>query len=66
MNLAIDVATFASLGVGDTTPTRKIKRAHFHAMFIDLIEGMYREEAEELNHIAQEAALHQEKGVSYA
>jgi len=51
---------------GDTTPTRKIKRAHFHAMFIELIEGMYRDEAEELNHIAQEAALHQEKGVSYA
>ncbi|MCO5065290.1 MAG: AMP-binding protein [Rhizobiaceae bacterium] len=29
---------------GDTTPTRKIKRKHMHAMFGDLIRDMYKEE----------------------
>jgi long-chain acyl-CoA synthetase len=31
---------------GDTTPTRKVKRRHMHALFIDLIEEMYRDDAE--------------------
>lgn len=42
---------------GDTTPTRKIKRAHFHNMFSDLIDAMYKEEQEELGRIAHETML---------
>lgn len=33
---------------GDTTPTRKIRRAHFAEMFADLIDEMYTDEREEL------------------
>lgn len=33
---------------GDTTPTRKVRRSHFQAMFGDLIEQMYEEEAAEM------------------
>ena len=31
---------------GDTTPTRKVKRRHMHALFKDLVEEMYQGDAE--------------------
>ena len=31
---------------GDTTPTRKVKRRHMHALFKVLVEEMYRDDAE--------------------
>jgi long-chain acyl-CoA synthetase len=31
---------------GDTTPTRKVKRRHIYVLFQDLVEDMYRDEAE--------------------
>jgi long-chain acyl-CoA synthetase len=31
---------------GDTTPTRKVKRRHMYALFKDLVEEMYRDDAE--------------------
>jgi long-chain acyl-CoA synthetase len=31
---------------GDTTPTRKVKRRHMYALFKDLVEDMYRDDAE--------------------
>jgi long-chain acyl-CoA synthetase len=31
---------------GDTTPTRKVKRRHTYALFKDLVEEMYRDDAE--------------------
>jgi long-chain acyl-CoA synthetase len=31
---------------GDTTPTRKVKRRHMYALFKDLVEEMYRDEAD--------------------
>ncbi len=31
---------------GDTTPTRKVKRRHMYVMFKDLVEEMYRDDAE--------------------
>jgi long-chain acyl-CoA synthetase len=31
---------------GDTTPTRKVKRKHMYVLFKDLVEEMYRDDAE--------------------
>ena len=31
---------------GDTTPTRKVKRRHIYTLFQDLVEDMYRDDAE--------------------
>ena len=31
---------------GDTTPTRKVKRRHTYDLFKDLVEEMYRDDAE--------------------
>jgi long-chain acyl-CoA synthetase len=31
---------------GDTTPTRKVKRKHMYLLFKELVEEMYRDDAE--------------------
>ena len=36
---------------GDTTPTRKIRRAHFERMFQDLIDDMYADERQEFQQL---------------
>jgi long-chain acyl-CoA synthetase len=36
---------------GDTTPTRKIRRAHFERMFKDLIDDMYVDERQEVQQL---------------
>jgi long-chain acyl-CoA synthetase len=42
---------------GDTTPTRKVKRRHMYALFKDLVEEMYRDEAESRIELAGKLAF---------